>query len=238
MLNSIKFDLDLMTQPNHGEAVYMAALDGIQSKVFASSLWILPTQGVEGTEELFRESQGALREVAAILERFIRMDFQIECDNAKGRALTLRNFLETFREAADEMANEARERKIEERPEQPADINNLPGEAVRSAFVYFPHHGHCDEKAFSMDVECGGCGVVVKEFRGLQLYFVPRLITKTIEPWTSRQRIIRRIVWVLVWVPVQMIKTITVKCCGDKPVTHIDKRVVRDHELMNFWRCF
>lgn len=86
---------------------------------------------------------------------------------------------------------------------------------------------------------CGGCAVVVKEFRGFHLRWVRRLITITIEPWTSRQRIIRKVVWVLEWVPVQMIKTITVKCCSEgKSKTHIEKKVIVDRELQNFWRHY
>ena len=88
-----------------------------------------------------------------------------------------------------------------------------------------------------MPVECGGCGVMIKEFRGWQLRWVLRRITRWVEPWSSRRRLVFRWVWVLEWVPAQLIKTITVRCCSDRPTTHIQQRVVLDRALMNFWRC-
>ena len=80
--------------------------------------------------------------------------------------------------------------------------------------------------------------MVVKEFRGLQLRRVLRRITKVIEPWTSRARIIFRWIWVLEWVPVEYIKTVCVKCCCDDKKTHIEQnKVVLDRGIINFWRC-
>ncbi len=109
--------------------------------------------------------------------------------------------------------------------------------AVRGPFQYIPPVGECGEKSFQLPVECGGCAVVIKEFRGLQLRLVLRLLTTVIEPWFARRRIINTWVWVLEWVPVQVIKTITVKCGCDDGATKVTKTTVLDRELINFWRC-
>jgi hypothetical protein len=109
--------------------------------------------------------------------------------------------------------------------------------AVRGPFQFIPPVGECGEKSFQLPVECGGCGVVIKEFRGLQLRLVLRLMTTVIEPWFPRRRIINTWVWVLEWVPVEVIKTITVKCGCDDGATKVTKTTVLDRELINFWRC-
>lgn len=53
-----------------------------------------------------------------------------------------------------------------------------------------------------------------------------------VEPWFSRRRIINRFVWVIEWVPVEFIKTISTRCCGDGPNTTVTTRTVLDRELL------
>jgi hypothetical protein len=120
---------------------------------------------------------------------------------------------------------------------EPPDPDIKASRAVNGLFPHFPPLGGCVERSFPLAVECGGCGVVIKEFRGLQLRLVLRLVRIWVEPWFSRRRIINTWVWVIEWVPVEVIKTISVKCGCDDGGTKVTKTTVLDRELISFWRC-
>ena len=219
------FDLELVNAKQPPE-VQREAVRSLLDKFFLSSILLLPSPGkaVEETQRLFQEALERLHKTSQVLAQFLRGEGDPE---ANVEALRTKNFIDVFIEAAHELGNEVLQTKgkVEEGP-------------IRGPFVYFPPPGPCHEQSFALQIECGGCGVVVKEFRGIQLIRRKVIATRVIEPYASRRRIITIVVWVLEWVPAQMIKTITVRCCGDHTKTHIDKQVVLDRELMNFWRCF
>ncbi len=228
------FDFDLsLVNVNQPPAVQREAVGSLLDKFFLSQFLILPTpgEGFDETKRLFDEALQRLHKASEVLGGFLRGAGDPE---AEAGALQTKNFIDVFIEAAQELGDDV--------PNAPGgqDIpdDDDEGEAIRGPFVYFPRPGHCHEKSFSLEIECGGCGVVVKEFRGLQLRRRRLVLTRVIEPWFSRRRIIKFVVWVLEWVPAQLIKTISVRCCGDHTKTHIEKKVVLDRELMTFWRCF
>lgn len=224
-MRAFDFDLSLVNAKQSPE-VQREAVRSLLDKFFLSQILILPTPGeaIEETQKLFNEALEKLLKTSQVLTRFLRGEGDPE---ANAEALRTKNFIDVFIEAAHELGDDVLQNK-----------GNVEEGAIRGPFVYFPPHGHCHERSFALEIECGGCGAVVKEFRGLQLIRRKVIITRVIEPWFSRRRIIKVVVWVLEWVPAQMIKTITVRCCGDHTKTHIDKQVVLDRELMNFWRCF
>ena len=233
-MRAFDFDLSMVT-PNQPPEVQRAAVAALLDKFFLSHITILPTPGeaLEETQRLFHETLERLQKASNVLTKFLRGDGGDP--EAKAEALNVKNFIDVFIEAAQELADDIVNPRDNE---DPAGAKGEDGVAIRGPFVYFPRPGPCHERSFALEVECGGCGTVVKEFRGLQLRRRRVVITRVIEPWFSRRRIIKIVVWVLEWVPAQMIKTISVRCCGDHTKTHIDKQIVLDRELMTFWRCF
>jgi len=61
------------------------------------------------------------------------------------------------------------------------------------------------------------------------------MIARVIEPCFSRRLIIKVIVWVLDWVSVQVIKTITVSCKGQSSV---NIQTARECPQMTLWRGY
>lgn len=248
---ALDYDLEKLADPRQPSEVHLAAVRAILEKTFLSSLVVLPTQGVEGTEELFDEFRTILERIARALSDFMdNIDSDGGSSDARSEALGVKNFVDVFREVLDNIAEDAREfgedeiaqivadRDPGDGLEDPGDPDVLRAVAIRAPFGQFPIVNRCVERSFSNAVECGGCAVIVKEFRGLQARWVLRRLTRVVEPWTSRARIINRWVWVIEFVPVEFIKTITVHCCGKPGTTDVSKRVVLDRELLTFWRCY
>ena len=242
------FDLETMLKSQSPELQRTAARAYGEKKFPSGIAAILPTRGLDEADSLFKEATKGLKIDSQIFEKFVgRQDADAE---AQSIALYWKNLVDVLLEVVAEMADQTRKIPVDDNGNPKTDIIDLddgqePGNdpnitasaAVRGPFLFLPFARDCHENTFHHDIPCGGCAIVIKEFRGLQLRRVLRRITKVIEPWFSRRRIIYRWVWVLEWVPVEVIKTITVKCCCDTHDPHISKRVVLDRELINFWRC-
>jgi hypothetical protein len=242
------FDLDVMLQANSPDLQRAAALAYGEKKFLSGIVLFLPTKGLDETEKLFKHGIEDLLRDSQIFAKFIHSG---EADGeARSVALHWKNADDMIIETGRELADQTRGIPIDKNGNPKSDLIDLDdglelgtdpnikaSAAVRGPFLYFPYHRACRENNFSQAVDCGGCATVIKEFRGLQLRRVLRRITKVIEPWFSRRRIIYQWVWVLEWVPVEVIKTITAKCCCDHERPHISKQVVLDRELINFWRC-
>ncbi|WDE10620.1 hypothetical protein [Thalassomonas haliotis] len=231
-----EFDLKLALDKYSTAAVQLEAVSSLMDKFFLSQIMILPTPHedpavTEETRQLFDAAMERLIGWGRQLGEYIQRDVGKNPlnDEAKVEALRVKNFLDVFAETAGELARDILE---------PNDGNAATEGAIRAPFVHFPPVGHHHEHSFSNAVECGGCAVVIKEFRGLKLYRVKKIITRVIEPWTSRQRIINKEVWVLEWRHAQYIKTITVKCCCEHPVTEVSHTEVVDKGLSTFWRNY
>jgi len=242
-MEAIHADLEIIKDPKAGEQIVLAAVNGVEQKMIMSQFIVEPTKGVQEAEKVYQETDELLATVGEALDGFIASGGR-DSGEAGARAVEVRNLVGITREVAHNIACETREQ--DPREEGNGDNGNDnghgdrdPGEAIRGPFVFFPRPGPGKENAFPLEIPCGGCGAVVKEFRGLQLRRRRRVITRTIEPWTARAKIIKEVVWVLEWVPAQLIKTITVKCdCDGKSTTYVDKKVVLDEELMTFWRNY
>lgn len=242
-MKAVPYDMGLAADPGQPAELREAALLGIMAKIFLSQFVIMPTKGDEllrkETEQLFDGHLRMFRHVAEVAAEII--DDPDAGPGVKTSALELKNFFDVFLEAVQVIAEETRETPPPDHVPEPdeengnGDGNGTFEKPIRAAYLPWPRHRHAVEACCCLPVEAEGCGVVVKEFRGLQLVWRARLITRTIEPWTSRARIIRKIVWVLEWVPVQFIKTISVDCHGQP---RIRTKTVRDHTLMTFWRGY
>lgn len=231
-----EFDMQIALNPDSPAALQLEAISSLLDKFFLSQLMILPTPHedpavAKESRQLFDAAMSKLLNWSKQLGEYIQRGSAKGEQNeaAKVEALRVKNFLDVFAESAGELA-----RDILEAPTTTA-IEQGP---IRAPFVHFPSIGGYHEHSFHSAVECGGCAVVIKEFRGLKLYRVKKIITRIIEPWTSRQRIINKEIWVLEWRPAQYIKTITVKCCGDHPTTEISHTQVVDEGLPCFWRNY
>lgn len=248
---ALDYDLAKLADPRQPAQVHSTAVRAILEKALLSSLIVLPTQGVDETQELFEEFTGRLAAISGTLTEFIdAIDSGEDPYGARSDALSVKNFVDVLREVVDNIGAEAAEmgedeikRIITDRDpgdglEDPGDPDVLRALSIRAPFGQFPLVNRCVERSFSEAVECGGCAVIVKEFRGLQARWVLRRLTRVVEPWTSRARIINRWVWVIEFVPVEFIKTITVHCCGKPSTTDVSKTVVLDRELLTFWRCY
>ncbi len=233
-MQALRAALEILQNRNLSDAVYLNALETIGQLAFTSQIaLILPTPEVEETEEVYVEMQQLLEKICVVLDEFILTPQNNEAPRSEVEAAALRGFIQTVAEVGRGIADESRQMPINK------SRGTGLGKAIRSPYVFFPRFGYGTEKSFSEAVPCGGCAVIVKEFRGMHLRWVRRVLTYYVEPWYSRRRLIKKVVWILEWVPVQMIKTITVKCNGDKgSKTFIDKKVVVDDELQHFWRHF
>ncbi|MGI9596973.1 MAG: hypothetical protein ACR2QK_12480 [Acidimicrobiales bacterium] len=248
---ALQYDLSKLTDPHPPSEVHLTAVRAVLEKSLLSSLVVLPTQGVDDTNELFERFVGDLANTSGRLTEFIdSIDSDEGSSEARSEALLAKNFIDVFREVVENIGAEAADigedeiaRIVDERDpgdglEDPDDPDVLRALPIRAPFGQFPLVNRCVERSFSNAVDCGGCAVIVKEFRGLQARWVLRRLTKVIEPWTSRARIINRWVWLIEFVPVEFIKTITVHCCGKPSTTSVSKQIVLDRELMTFWRCY
>ena len=230
-MESLELALKIAADDDQPDDLRDAAIDSILPKTFMSGLTILPTPGVNETKEIFDAQMKSYDGIRQTMARIV--EGKKACGSTKVKALEVKSFFDAYKEAVGEIAQEAQETNVPEGGGEGED----EGVAVRAAFFWFPRFGPSEEACCCMPVDCCGCGVTVKEFRGLQLIWRPRLITRTIEPWTSRARIIRKIVWVLEWVPVETIKTIIVSCerhGGHR--TTVSQQVVRDSSLLTYWR--
>src|SRR5260370_10337955 len=227
----------------------LEAVDAYPKKMSASGfLTVLPTSGNPPTVELFNETQQAFTKHHQIFVDISRRPD--ESGPVQAAVLQLVNHTAFVIEVSGEMADAVRETQVGPKGDlqgvdahqfndglEPPNADIKASIAVSGPFLHFPPFGVCGEKSFPLSVECWGCGIVIKEFRGLQLRLVLRLVRKVIQPWFTRRRSINTWVWVLEWVPVQVIKTITVKCGCDDGGTKVTKTTVLDRELSNFWRC-
>lgn len=230
-MGALQYDLRVAAGREQPDELRCSAIDSILSKTFLSGLTILPTPEIEETNEIFQVEVKTYEHIRTTMQGIV--DDTKTCGVVKVKALEVKNFFDVFQEAAGEIAEEARKTPLPEGEGEGDD----EGVAVRAAFFWFPFFGPTEESCCCMPVECCGCGVSIKEFRGIQLIWRPRLIVRWIEPWTSRARIVRKIVWVLEWVPVETIKTISVTCerHGGHETT-VKSTVVRDSSLMTYWR--
>ena len=230
-MEALNFDVKVACDHHQPEELRCAAIDSILSKTFLSGLTILPTPEVEGTAEIFKTEMETYENISGKMQGIVE-DKQTS-GAVKVKALDVKNFFDVYQEAVGEIAEETRETPVPEGQGEGDD----EGVAVRAAFFWFPFFGPTQEACCCIPVDCCGCGVSIKELRGIQLIWRPRLIVRSIEPWTSRARIIRKIVWVLEWVPVETIKTISVTCerHGGHETT-VKSTVVRDSSLMTYWR--
>ncbi len=248
---SLDFDLEVAADDDQPGEVRLAALESVMDKAFLSSLVVLPTPGVDETERLFREHVQMFGRIRATAKRIVGggdKGGKAAGGPVKIKALELKNFFDVFQETVQVIADEARDTPIPEEDDPADDDVDTPegrapgdpgGVAIRAAFLPWPRFRHPEESCCCLPLEPCGCGVVVKEFRGLQLRWRRRRITTVIEPWASRATIVFRWVWVLEWVPVQYIKTITTHCeCHGTGKTDVGVRVVRDLPLLTFWRGY
>lgn len=246
---ALDYDLAKVLDENQPPAVRKTAVRSVLEKFFLSGLFILPTDGVDETREIYDEQLGRLQAISGTLSELIDAGGE-GLDKVRAEALTAKNFVDVFQETAQRIADESAAigadevaRIIEDGDpgdglEDPDDPDVRRSIALRAPFTFFPLTSRCFERSFTSAVECGGCAVTVKEFRGLQARWVLRRITVVVEPWFSRARIVNRFVWVIEWVPVEFIKTIATKCCGDTPRTTVSRQTVLDRQLQTFWRCY
>lgn len=246
---ALDYDLKKILDPNQPAAVRGTAVKSVLEKFFLSQIFILPTNGVEDTNEIFEEQLTRMQTISGTLAEFI--DTAGDGHGTAGaKALTAKNFIDVFQETAQRVAEESAEINADEIEriiaegdlgdglEDPNDPDLRRSVAIRGPFTFFPLTTRCPQNAYTTAVECGGCAITVKESRGLQARWVLRRITTVIEPWFSRRRIVNRFVWVIEWVPVEFIKTIATRCCGDTPQTTVTTQTVLDRDLMTFWRCY
>lgn len=230
---ALRFDLQVAADAGQPDEVREAALDGIMGKAFLSQIMILPTQGKDVAEETGRLFQAHVALIGRIRGAMTRI---VKASDAgagvKTRALELKNFFDVFVEAAQVIAERTREEVPPKKVPENGD-GAVVGTPIRAPYLTWPRHRHPAEACCCIEVGPEGCGVLVKEFRGVMLVWRARIITEWIEPWYSRRRLIKKIVWVLEWVPVQFIKKISVDCRGEPQV---EMRTVGDYALMNFWR--
>ena len=242
------YDLALLMKTDQGDLQVAAARAYGEKKWLSSIALFLNTHGIPDTAKLQEEGIQDLQKDDRIFTQFLQKENA--SNEARSIVLQWKNMVALLIEVASELAKVTaeieldkngnplkRQPDLDDGAEPGGDPNIKLSSAVRGPLVLIPPFNRCHENNFPLAVECGGCAVVVKEFRGLQLRLVLRRITKVLEPWTSRARIIYRWVWVLEWVPVEVIKTISVRCCCDDKRAHITKQVVLDRELSSFWRC-
>ncbi len=249
---ALDYDLAKILDGDQTPEVRLTAVRAVLEKFFLSSTFILPTDGVPDTGAIYDGQLARLEAISGTLAEFI--DASEVDDTAfaavRAEALTAKNFVDVFREASQRVAEDAAAvaaadvaRIVAEGDpgdglEDPDDPDVRRSVAIRAPFSYFPLVNRCRQTAYTSAVECGGCAVTVKETRGLQARWMLRRITTVVEPWFSRRRIINRFVWVIEWVPVEFIKTIAVRCCGDRPTTTVTTQTVLDRGLLDLWRCY
>lgn len=88
-------------------------------------------------------------------------------------------------------------------------------------------------------IEPGECMIVVKETNGLGLKVTWRWIPIYVEPWTNRQQVVGfKRVWLLEWVPKEIVKTITYCNKVQQVRQTIRIQVIEEPQVLQLWRYF
>ena len=112
------------------------------------------------------------------------------------------------------------------------------GRNIRSPWLPWAWLTAPEQDVISGTIAPRECMRVVKETDGLGLKVTWRVITVTLEPWTARARFAQKRVWVLEWVPKEIIKTITY-CNEFQRITRtITIEVIEEPQKLHLWRFF